>query len=135
MNLPTPMDLDGQRVIKHLLGKDVQAAVALLEDNSWRYSEDYLWMGPEAFCYYAPALVQFLRSKAADGESLFPYSMLSTFRFRLDRDGAAIKAAIPIIREFYEIVRNEGDRLGLDADYQRRAHNRIREIEARIEKI
>jgi hypothetical protein len=58
-------------VVEHLLGKTVDEAVALLEENSAHYQEDYTWMGPEAFCYYCPALIRYLRSPAASDKDLF----------------------------------------------------------------
>ncbi len=129
---PIPEDLDGQQVVKHLLGKDVPGAVRLLEENSLYYQEDYSWMGPEAFCYYADALVSYLESPAANNDVGFAYGMLHTFRHRLDTDGNAVRPAYLQIKKFCEIVRRDCERLGFDDDYQKRAANRTREIEERL---
>jgi len=111
---PVSEDLDGRIVVEHLFGKSVEDAVALLEENSAYYQEDYTWMGPKAFCYYCPALVRYLRSPASRDDSLFAYFMLSTFRLRLDQDGASIASAIPCIEEFCALVESDSERLGFD---------------------
>jgi len=129
---PFPADLDGQVVVEHLLGKSVHDAVLLLEENSVYYQEDYLWMGPAAFCFYAPALVEFLRSASADGDMQFAYGMLHTFRHRLEHDRPHIHRAIPVIREFCRIMTIDFDRLGFDYDYKSRAMRRIDEVKAAI---
>jgi hypothetical protein len=130
---PVADDLDGRSVVEHLLGKSVEEAVALLEENSAHYQHDYLQMGAEAFCFYCPALVRYLRSPAAQDDDGFAYSMLSTFRVRLERDGASILPAIPCIQEFCALVEADSERLGFDDDYANRARRRIAELTLRIE--
>ena len=132
---PVPEFLDGKIVVEHLLGKTVEDAVALLEENDLTFSEDYMWMGPEAFCYYAPALVRYLQSDAANGDDLFPYHMLITFRLRLDEDGARVAAVFPTIEEFCKIVEEQSDRLGFSEDGVRRARRRIAEVRSRLAAI
>lgn len=129
---PFPADLDGKVVVDHLLGKSVHDAALLLQENSTYYQEDYLWMGPAAFCFYAPALVAYLRSAAADGDMEFAYGMLHTFRHRLEHERAHFDRAIPVIREFCSIMTNNFGRLGFDDNYKSRALRRIDEIEAVI---
>jgi len=139
MNPPTkdqlcriPEDLDGQCVVSHLLGKDVREAAALLEQNSAHYSDDYLWMGPEAFCYYCPALILYLRSDVAVGDRLFAYGMLDTFRHLLDREGARIAPAFSTIKEFCSMVEGQPERFGLDENYARRAGRCVAEVRSRL---
>lgn len=139
MNIPTaeqlnpfPDSLDGRMVVEHFLGKSVADAVGRLEENSARYQGDYLWMGPEAFCYYVPAIVRYLRSDAASDDCLFTYSMLTIFRHRIDNDGVSISSAFPIILEFCRVLEEESIRLGFDENYTKRAHRRIAEVKAKI---
>lgn len=129
---PVPENLDGQCVVSHLLGKNVIEAAALLEENSAYYSDDYLWMGEEAFCYYCPALVLYLRSDAATGDELFAYGMLGTLRHRLDRDGLRIVPALSTIEEFCSIVEGQSTRFGIDENYARRVGRRVTELRSRI---
>jgi hypothetical protein len=132
---PFPGDLDGRVVVENLLGKSVDDAVALLEENGTRFQEDYMWMGAEAFVYYAPALVRYLRSPAAAGDYVVAYFMLSTFKHRLDHDGARITTAFRVIEEFCDVLEEDRARLGFDDDYIKRAGRRIAEVKAKIEQL
>jgi hypothetical protein len=132
---PFPDDLDGRVVVENLAGKSVDGAVALLEGNSTRFQEDYTWMGAEAFVYYSPALVRYLRTSAAAGDYVFAYFMLSTFKHRLDHDGALIASAFPVIEEFCAVLEEDRARLGFDDDYTKRARRRIAEVKTKIETL
>ncbi len=132
---PVPEDLDGQVVVKHLLGKNIEGAVTLLEENSAHYQEDYTWMGAKAFCYYCPALVRYLRSSKATNDYLFAYGMLGTFRHRLTHEGVLIAPAILVIEEFCVVVETESERFGFDDDYAKRARCRIAELKAKINSL
>jgi hypothetical protein len=61
--------------------------------------------------------------------------MLSTFRLRLDHDGASIAPAIPCIEEFCIVVEADSKRRGLYDDYAKRALRRIAELKPRIEAL
>jgi hypothetical protein len=132
---PTPENLDGQKVVEHLLGKDIEGAVSLLKENSAYFQEDYTWMGAEAFCYYSPALLRYLRSPAARDDYLFAYGMLRTFWHRLDQDGVHIAPAFSVIEEFCSLVEQDAARLGFDDDYAKRTQRRIAEIRAKLEPL
>lgn len=132
---PFPEDLDGRVVVQNLLGKNLDEAVALLEENSARFQEDYTWMGAEAFVYYSPALVRYLRTAAAAGDYVFAYFMLSTFKHRLDHDGVHIAPAFPVIEEFCVILEEDRARLGFDDDYSERARRRIAEVKTKMETL
>jgi hypothetical protein len=132
---PFVEDLDGRAVVEHLLGKSVDDAVALLEENSAYFQEDYTWMGPEAFVYYSPALVRYLRSTAASDDYLFAYFMLTTFKHRLDHDGIRIVSAFSVIEDFCVLLEEESARLGFDENYAMRARRRIAEVKTKIEML
>ncbi len=132
---PVAEDLDGRIVIENLLGKGAKDAFALLEENSSYYANDYAWMGPEAFCYYCPALVHYLRSPAARDDYRFAYCMLTTFRLRLENDGPLIGPTIPYIEEFCALVEADSKRLGFNDIYAGRAGRRIAEVKAGIKAL
>jgi len=132
---PFPEDLDGRVVVQNLLGKNLDGALALLEENSARFQEDYTWMGAEAFVFYSPALVRYLRTSSATGDYLFAYFMLSTFKHRLDHDGVRIASAFPVIEEFCVVLEEDRARLGFDDDYTERARRRISEVRTIIETL
>ncbi|HEY4258687.1 MAG TPA: hypothetical protein VGM98_00950 [Schlesneria sp.] len=75
-------DLDGRVACEHFLGKTLEEAEALLRENSLYYQENLMWMGPVAFRYYLPAVVEFIRSEAATDDSDFVAFFASTLEFR-----------------------------------------------------
>ncbi|MBX3356721.1 MAG: hypothetical protein KF724_13585 [Phycisphaeraceae bacterium] len=72
-------DLDEQRACRHLLRKSIQEAAGMLEDNFLRYQEDYMWMGPVAFCYYVDAMIGYITT-TGDAEELRIYHSICEFR-------------------------------------------------------
>jgi hypothetical protein len=91
---PIPDDLDGQVAVKHFLGKTVQDAVDLFGENSLVYQEDLMWMGPKAFCYYLPAVLEHFRQEADPDLVAFIASVLE---FRLEHDAKDIRQSFATI--------------------------------------
>ena len=91
---PIPDDLDGQVAVRHFLGKSVQDAVALFADNSLIYQEDLMWMGPKAFCFYLPAVLEHFRQESDPDLVSFIASVLE---FRLEHDAKDIEPSYPTI--------------------------------------
>lgn len=93
MQLPTSAeiiphnDLDGQWAEKHFLGKDLDAAEELFQQNSIYYQEDLMFMGAVAFCYYVEALIRYIRSDASVGDSDIINCMVGILEQRLELDG------------------------------------------------
>lgn len=128
-------DLDGDVAVRNLLGKNVREALALLRENSDRYSEDYLWMGAQAFDYYVQALIEYLATDEARDDAQFVNAMLSTFRLRVEQDGPASRPAIAKMREFYRNALSDSERHGLDEDERRTFDRRVARLEAAIAAI
>ena len=57
--------LDEQSAVKNFLGKNLAQAEALFQQNSLRYGEDLMWMGPRAIRFYVRAYIQYLLSDEA----------------------------------------------------------------------
>ena len=127
--------LDAGVAARNLVGKSVEEAALLLSENALRYTEDYLWMGPVAFCFYAPATLLHLRSPACDDDPDFALSMISIFRSRVQNDGPAVLAAVPVMREFCAVARDEFDRLGFPAKQRARLPRRVAELESAIASV
>lgn len=89
---PIPEDLDGQVAVRNFLGKTLQDAVAMFDENSLVYQEDLMWMGPTAYCFYLPAVLEHFSSQ--EDEELVPF-IATLFEFRLKHDAAAIEPAFP----------------------------------------
>jgi hypothetical protein len=88
MKLPTakeidPYDsLDGEVACMNFLGKNLDDAEALFRENSLRYQEDLMWMGPVAFRYYVTAVIRYIQSEAAAGDSDIIVSFIALLEFR-----------------------------------------------------
>jgi hypothetical protein len=104
MRLPTVNEinvfgtLDEMSAAEHFLGKTCEEAEALFRENSLAYLEDLLWMGPQAFCFYAPAAVTYLRSSAAAGSPDDINSFIGIVEFRLQEQRSQIAPSLPSLR-------------------------------------
>lgn len=54
--------LDEKRAVDHFLGKSVEQAEQLFIENSLKYQEDLMWMGPKAFYYYLESVLRYLQN-------------------------------------------------------------------------
>ena len=62
-------DLDADWACKTFLGKSFDEAVAMFRENALYYQEDLQSMPAFAFNFYAPALVKYITSSQAAGDS------------------------------------------------------------------
>lgn len=108
-----PGDLDAQCARQHFLGKSYAEAIVLFRENALFYQEDLQSMPASAFNFYAPALVEYLRSEHAKGDPSGASSFLHTvaWMFKTQRNimtnetqELLLKAAEEIAgaQEFYE---------------------------------
>ncbi len=94
--LPTRTDisafgsLDEKSAVNHFLGKDLKQAEALFRENFGLYSEDLMWMGPRAFCFYVDAAIAYLASSAATGDSEAACGFCSAVEFQVEHYRVAI---------------------------------------------
>jgi hypothetical protein len=96
MNKPTakeidPYDsLDGRVACTNFLGKNLEEAEALFRDNSVRYQENLMWMGPVAFRYYVASAISYIQSEAAAGDSDMINCFAGLLEFRLEHEAAEL---------------------------------------------
>ena len=108
MTLPTRAEidlygsLDEAVACEHFLGKTLDEAVAMFEENSLAYQEDLMWMGPRAFAFYVPAVTRYLATEAARGDSDLVSCMLGNIRFR--RDEVEFALARDEVRRLIEVI-------------------------------
>lgn len=86
---PFPENLDGQWVLQHLLGKDVQALHALLVENDAYYDGLFLYMGVKALPYYLPAATMRINDDDSDGH--FASGIAGFILFRLEYEGQELE--------------------------------------------
>ena len=106
MTLPTAKeinpydDLDGQVACKNFLGKSLDEAEALFRENSTCYQEDLMWMGPVAFRFYVPALIHYIQSESATGDSDIINCFAGLLEFRLEHEAAEL---VPIAEQLASV--------------------------------
>ncbi len=60
-------DLDAIAAWEHFGGKSLDEARSLLDDNFLYYQEDFVFMGPRAFAFYAEAFAAYMEDAVAAG--------------------------------------------------------------------
>ncbi|MFO1042272.1 MAG: hypothetical protein U0941_10835 [Planctomycetaceae bacterium] len=61
--------LDERSACEHFLGKSLEEAEGLFRENSFYYQEDLMFMGASAFRFYVRAVISYIQSEAATGDS------------------------------------------------------------------
>src|SRR5260221_12216404 len=93
-------DLDGRVACKNFLGKSLDEAEALFRENSTHYQEGLMWMGPIAFRFYVPALIHYIKSEAATGDSDIISCFAGLVEFRLEHEAAEL---LPIAEQLASV--------------------------------
>jgi hypothetical protein len=114
---PIPECLDGKCAVKNFVGKSVEQATKLFEDNGLHYSDDLRWMGPIGFKFYFKAALAYLKSAKSHGDPDFLNSMISILESRLFgeyNDFEGIKGGIDDYAEFSSYALDNYDAYDLD---------------------
>ncbi len=96
MTLPTAKDinvhdsLDERHACKVFLGKSIPEAEELFRENALCYLEDLMWMGPVAFRFYVEAIIRYIQSDSASGDSDAVSCFASVLEFRLSNEPAEL---------------------------------------------
>ena len=97
MNLPTREEinvhdsLDERTACEHFLGKTLDEAEELFQENSLYYQEDLMWMGPIAFRFYVQALLNYIQSDSSIGDSDIINCFADFLEYRLEREAAELR--------------------------------------------
>jgi len=121
--------LDEACASKNFLGKSLDEAEALFRDNSLRYQEDLLWMGPVAFRFYIHAAINYVQSEHATGDSGIINCLAGTLSFWHEHYPTELVPCASVLADFCGTVLEQFDRydadpeiyLGLREQYQRLA--------------
>ena len=112
MNLPTEREInpegnsyDGQKAVDHFLGKTQEQITRELATRlHWYFYEDFLWMGCRAFCFYFPAVADYVTTAEAKEEDQVVENFCGVIESRLKCDFVEIREAFPAIVHFAEYV-------------------------------
>jgi hypothetical protein len=119
--LPTERDinvydsLDERTAVKNFLGKTLQQAEEMFRNGgSQLYTEDLMWMGPNAFCYYVRAAVDCLKSDASAGDWYMLCGFCTAVEYQLKYYRPAIETSVPLLREALAYVLSSWAKFGPD---------------------
>jgi len=91
--------------VAHFLGKtEKQIMKELATRLHWYFYEDYLWMGSRAFCFYFPAVADYVTTTKARTDYEVVDNFCRVIESRLNSDFAQIRDAFPAIIRFAEYV-------------------------------
>lgn len=125
-------DFDEQWAVKNFLGRSLEEAQDLFAENFLFYSEDLMWMGPVAFCYYVRAAIAFLLSPSAKGhaDSVGTFCMILEFRIGCKYWG--IGNCSPLVRDGLEAMLRNFDHYECDPRLDGDVARRVEAVLARL---
>ena len=112
MSLPTEQEsspegngYDGQTAVNHFLGKTQEQITRELATRlHWYLYEDFYRMGCRAFCFYFPAVADYVTSAEAKVDHAVVESFCGVIESRLNSDFAEIEESFPSIVRFTDYV-------------------------------
>jgi hypothetical protein len=113
---PNGNSYDGQHAVEHFLGKTRPQITREWAEHGHHYEEDLWAMGDEAFCFYLPAVVDYVTgngSRDADAVSDLCRVIESRLKYHLP----GIRKALPEVLRFADyVLAHFGDYEGLSDD-------------------
>ncbi|WP_459556123.1 hypothetical protein [Lacunimicrobium album] len=110
---PVPEDLDGQVALRNFLGKARQQIFDEFDKEGFYYTEDLMFMGSIAFCFYLTPAVDFVLTTRSRGYAGLIHAMTLTLQHRLEWDDE-IAAALPDIIRYSRYVLEHYDAFEID---------------------
>jgi hypothetical protein len=111
LNLPTEQEIDpegsndGQTAVTHFLGKTrEQIAEELATRLHWYFYEDFCYMGCKAFCFYFPAVADYVTTPEAKADYDVVTNFCHVIESRLKSDFAGIRESFPSVARFADYV-------------------------------
>jgi len=108
--------LDERAAVLVFYGKTLEEAEELFRENSLRYQEGLMWMGPKAFDYYMDAAINYVKSPAGVRDEAMVHAITSILDYRLD-NGDIPQASLPKLLALVEWVVDNYDRFSMDPVY------------------
>lgn len=123
MNLPTEQEInpegnsyDGQTAVTHFLGKTRERITQEWADHGHYYHEDLLYMGSQAFCFYLPAVVDYVTTAGGRDDNDSVSDLCRVIEGRLESSGPQIRQVFPDILRFADYALTHSQELGGFAD-------------------
>jgi hypothetical protein len=141
MKLPTAEEidphggLDAGVACKNFLGKTLDEAEALFQENSLRYQADLMWMGPVAFRYYVPAAIRYIKSDAAAEDSDIINCFAGLLEFRLKYESAELAPIAEQLATICNHITEHYERFGLTPEIYGDVRARFKKLQQRFLRI
>lgn len=101
-------NLDALEAWKEFGGLSLQEAKVKFAGNPFKYSEDFMFMGPKAFAYYLPALIDSLKTALSSEQTAAVFPILGlgyAIQSQLEVAHHECRRFYPEILELIELVR------------------------------
>jgi len=139
MKLPTEQEInpegdsyDGQMAVDHFIGKTPEQITKELGTwLHWHFYEDFLWMGSRAFCFYFPAVADYVATAKAKADYEVVDNFCYVLEFRLHSDFAQIRDSFPAIIGFAGYILAHFEDYGYDPEADEDLLQRLRTIQQR----
>ena len=135
MNLPTEQEInpegdhyDGQSAVTHFLGKTREQITKEWADHGQYYYEDLHYMGPRAFCFYFPAVVDYVTTAGVRDDNDVVGDLCPVVEGRLKYHFAETQEAFAAIVRFADYVLAHYDDFGYGPDSNEDLRPRLRVI-------
>jgi hypothetical protein len=110
---PVTENLDGQTAVRNFLGKSLGEAEALFRESSITYQEDLMFMGAPAFRFYVHAVISYIHSAAATGDSDIISCFTSILEHRLEFEAGELVSVAPLLASVCRYIIENYDRFAL----------------------
>jgi hypothetical protein len=98
------VDLDVKHAWKTFGGKTVEDAYRSFKEAAFPQVENFQWIAPEAFVYYFPVVLRYVRSEEAKGDSDTISSIAGILESQLHENRQALSAAFEDIAALSQYV-------------------------------
>jgi len=95
--VPIKGDLDAESAWRIFGGLSIDDACKLFDGEGLNRTEDLMFMGSQAFCYYVKAAIQYLYSDASKDDEEMISGFVSTCEFKMEHELEQIKEVAPDI--------------------------------------
>lgn len=100
--------------MKNFHGLDLEQATALLRENPLHYLEDFYYLGPRAFAFYAPAVRTLVREgRLGEPDGGEWERLISVVELRI-ADGLLPPESVPVLRECLDAL---AEQMPVEADW------------------
>lgn len=118
MRLPTEKEInvydspDEILASRNFLNKTLADAEEMFKQDSARFQEDLMWMGPVAFSFYLRAVLNYLRDDSSPANDEFIYALYGILAFRSDEP--EFRLALETARSVVEYILDHFEKFDVD---------------------